>query len=200
MHVDVVVTFYKKYKQFNPHFCNCPKPGAIFTMTYVMVYVVTVPSQELYLQWHMSWSMLWLSQAMSYIYNDICHGLFCDCPKPWAIFTMTYMSWSILWLSQAMSYIYNDICHGLCCVQWVEVKGDCLFYWSWWNCCPSLFKLSFHNLQFNMTLLITSRLQLPIYFIIFRSYNWGMVWNSHLFLITIQFMFWYIILTFLHPT
>ena len=144
--------------------CDCPKPGAIFTMTYVMVYVVTVPSHELYLQWHMSWSILWLSQAMSYIYNDI--------------YVMVYV-------------VFNEL-------RWK--KGDCSFYWSWWNCCPSLFKLSFHNLQFNMTLLITSRLQLPIYFIIFRSYNWGMVWNSHLFLITIQFMFWYIILTFLHPT
>jgi len=31
---------------------------------------------------------------------------------------------------------------GVC---WVEVRGDCSFYWYWWNCWPSLFKLSFHN-------------------------------------------------------
>ena len=30
-------------------------------------------------------------------------------------------------------------------VQWVEMRGDCLFCWYWWNCWPSLFKLSFHD-------------------------------------------------------
>ena len=25
------------------------------------------------------------------------------------------------------------------------MKGDCSFGWYWWNWCPSLFKLSFHN-------------------------------------------------------
>jgi hypothetical protein len=31
------------------------------------------------------------------------------------------------------------------CVQWVKVKGDCSLCWYWWNCWPSLFKLTFHN-------------------------------------------------------
>jgi hypothetical protein len=31
------------------------------------------------------------------------------------------------------------------CVQLVRVRGDCSFCWYWWNCWPSLFKLSLHN-------------------------------------------------------
>ena len=30
-------------------------------------------------------------------------------------------------------------------VQWVKVRGDNSLCWYWWNCWPSLFKLSFHN-------------------------------------------------------
>ena len=51
---------------------------------------------------------------------------FCACPKPGSGFLMS--------------------CHGLFCVQWFEVKVDCLFCWYLWNCWWSLFKLSFHNL------------------------------------------------------
>jgi hypothetical protein len=29
--------------------------------------------------------------------------------------------------------------------QWVKVRGGCCFCWYWWNCWPSLFKLSFHQ-------------------------------------------------------
>ena len=31
------------------------------------------------------------------------------------------------------------------CVQWVKVRGGWSFCWYWWNCKPSLFKLSFDN-------------------------------------------------------
>ena len=30
-------------------------------------------------------------------------------------------------------------------VQWFEVRGNRSFCWFWWNCWPSLFKLSFHS-------------------------------------------------------
>jgi len=30
-------------------------------------------------------------------------------------------------------------------LSWVEVRGDCSFYWYWWNCWTSLYKLSFQN-------------------------------------------------------
>ena len=41
----------------------------------------------------------------------------------------------------------NVLCPMSCfyCVQLFQVRGDCLFCWYWWNCWPSLFKLSFHN-------------------------------------------------------
>jgi hypothetical protein len=29
--------------------------------------------------------------------------------------------------------------------QWVKLRGGCCFCWYWWNCWPSLFKLSFHQ-------------------------------------------------------
>ena len=31
------------------------------------------------------------------------------------------------------------------CVQWFEVRGESSFCCYWWNCWPSLIKLSFHN-------------------------------------------------------
>jgi hypothetical protein len=50
----------------------------------------------------------------------------------------------ILCLSQHRTWI---MCHGLSWVQWVQMRGDCSFCWYWWNCWPSLFKFSFHNLS-----------------------------------------------------
>ena len=50
-----------------------------------------------------------------------------------------------LCLSQASTWVSNDIWYY--CVQWVKVKDGCSFCWYWWNCWPSLFKLSFHNLK-----------------------------------------------------
>ena len=53
---------------------------------------------------------------------------------------------TFLCLTQMKTRIYNIIFHGLfliCSMIWNE--RDCLFCWYWWNCGPSLFKLSFHN-------------------------------------------------------
>jgi len=30
-------------------------------------------------------------------------------------------------------------------IQGVNVSGDCSFCWYWWNCWPSVFKLSFRK-------------------------------------------------------
>ena len=38
------------------------------------------------------------------------------------------------------SYVVSNFC--LC-----SVRGDWSFCWYWWNCWPSLFKLSFHNIK-----------------------------------------------------
>ena len=32
--------------------------------------------------------------------------------------------------------------------SWVKMRGDCSFCWYWWNCWPSLFKLSIHKFLF----------------------------------------------------
>jgi hypothetical protein len=29
-----------------------------------------------------------------------------------------------------------------------DLREDCLFCWYWWNCCPSLFKFSFHKFTY----------------------------------------------------
>jgi len=59
---------------------------------------------------------------------------------------------TFLCLSQARIWIYiTTSCRGLFCAKWVELGGDCLFCWYWWNCWPSLFKLSFHNFFSNRT-------------------------------------------------
>jgi hypothetical protein len=33
------------------------------------------------------------------------------------------------------------------CVQWFEIRGSCSFCWYWWYYWPSVFNLSFHNLE-----------------------------------------------------
>jgi hypothetical protein len=45
-------------------------------------------------------------------------------------------------LSPDSLWISNAISRCLYCTQWFEVRGVCSL---WWNCWPSLFKLSFHN-------------------------------------------------------
>ena len=59
--------------------------------------------------------------------------LICACPKPGPRFPISYVV-------------------DFFCVQWTEVRGDSLFCWYWWNCWPSLFKLSFHKLQWLLAL------------------------------------------------
>jgi len=41
-------------------------------------------------------------------------------------------------------------CFFLFYVQRFAVRGDCSLCWYWWNCLPSLFKLSYHNFHFTM--------------------------------------------------
>ena len=49
----------------------------------------------------------------------------CACPKPWWGFQTSYVV--VFWFY----------------VQWLKVRAGCLFCWYYWNCWPSLFKLSF---------------------------------------------------------
>jgi hypothetical protein len=52
------------------------------------------------------------------------------------------------------------ISYGLFCVQRVEASGDFSFCWYWWNCLPSLFKLSFHN---NVSALFSKSIKIVLY-------------------------------------
>jgi hypothetical protein len=55
-----------------------------------------------------------------------------------------YIASILLCLSKGRTRFYNVICRVLLfCVQWMKMRGDCSFCWYWWNCWPSLFKLSF---------------------------------------------------------
>ena len=62
-------------------------------------------------------------------------------------------------LSIARNCISNGICHGLFYVQWIDVRGDCLFCRYWWNRWPLMKSLtiSFHNNYFsgNFIILLT---------------------------------------------
>jgi ethanolamine ammonia-lyase small subunit len=97
---------------FLPHFCACHKPGPVFPMSCGMVFIcschifVSVPSQDLYFQCHMAWSLyvpatfLCLSQARTCISNVMWHGLYMFLPH-------------LLCLSQARTCISNVMWHGL---------------------------------------------------------------------------------------
>ena len=41
----------------------------------------------------------------------------------------------------------NIICHDFFFIFY-DLREDCLFCWYWWNCCPSLFKFSFHKFTY----------------------------------------------------
>ena len=141
--------------------CACPKPGPGFPMSYVMVYsflcvcpkpgawisnvtchglliFVSVPSQALDFQCHMSWSTHFCicpkpgpGFPMSYV---MVYSFLCVCPKPghgfimsWSThfcvsvpsqgsgFPMSYvMVYSFLWACPKPGvWISNVICHGL---------------------------------------------------------------------------------------
>jgi hypothetical protein len=55
-----------------------------------------------------------------------------------------------------ISYKYNFFFY----VQCVKVSGDCSFYRYWWNCWPSLFKLSFHY-NYIYVMAIVRKFRLP---------------------------------------
>ena len=78
---------------------------------------------------------------------------------------------TFLCLSQDRTCISNVICHELFCVQWVKVRGGCLFCWYWWNCWPSLFKLSFHHLSADNCIKIHSVFKIINYFLTFVSWR-----------------------------
>jgi len=62
-----------------------------------------------------------------------------------------FISVTFVCLSQARTCISNVTCCGFFYVQWVKVGCDCSFCWHWWNCWPSLFKLSFRNYVYRFT-------------------------------------------------
>jgi hypothetical protein len=55
--------------------------------------------------------------------------------------------WLVLCVSQILTWISYVKCRSFFCVQWFEVRGGCSFCWYWWNCWPSLFKLSFPSIN-----------------------------------------------------
>ena len=92
---------------------------------------------------------------LSYIViMDISFSAITKCSQKHRLLNFAYKNMDIkrlkpatpLCVSQARTWISNVICRGLFFfnVQWVEVRGDCLFCWSW-SCWSSLFKRSFHN-------------------------------------------------------
>ena len=48
-------------------------------------------------------------------------------------------------LSETKTWFSNATWRNIFYVQWLEVRGDCLFWWYWWYCWPSLFKLIFYG-------------------------------------------------------
>jgi hypothetical protein len=49
-------------------------------------------------------------------------------------------------LSSMPYTLFVTICRDLFYFQWFVMRDDWSFYWYWWNCWPSLFKLSLHKL------------------------------------------------------
>ena len=58
-----------------------------------------------------------------------------------------YLLLNVLWKIFRSHMIW---CFFVCSVSSVKMRGDCLFCWYWWNWWPSLFKLSFHNIEDNI--------------------------------------------------
>lgn len=48
-----------------------------------------------------------------------------------------------LFLRQFRTWIFIYVCHDLCCVQWFNVRVNCLLCRYQWNCWPSMLKFSF---------------------------------------------------------
>ena len=59
-------------------------------------------------------------------------------------FASSELRWEVIVFYVDIGGIDDNYCISfLCCVQWVKMKGDCLFCWYWWNWWPLLCKLSF---------------------------------------------------------
>jgi hypothetical protein len=72
---------------------------------------------------------------------------FCACPIRRGLYCAQWVHsrWEVLGIGgiddhHCLNFLF------IFCVQWVKVRGNCLFCWYWWNWWPSLFKLSFHIL------------------------------------------------------
>ena len=59
-----------------PHFCVCHKSGPELLTSYVLVFFVSVTSQDLNLWRHMFWSFFCVSQVRTSTSNVICYDLF----------------------------------------------------------------------------------------------------------------------------
>ena len=58
-------------------------------------------------------------------------------------FVFSELRWEVIVCFVDIGGIDDHYCLSLLfCVQWVKMRGDCLFWWYWWNWWPSLFKLS----------------------------------------------------------
>ena len=59
-------------------------------------------------------------------------------------FLFSELRWEVIVCFVDIGGIDDHYClNFLFCVQWVKMRGDCLFCWYWWNWWPLLFKLSF---------------------------------------------------------
>ena len=59
-------------------------------------------------------------------------------------FVFSELRWEVIVCFVDIGGIDDHYClNFLFCVQWVKMRGDCLFCWYWWNWWPLLFKLSF---------------------------------------------------------
>jgi hypothetical protein len=59
-------------------------------------------------------------------------------------FVFSELRWEVIVCFTDIGGIDHHYClNFLVCVQWVEMRGDCLFCWYWWNWWPLLCKLSF---------------------------------------------------------
>ena len=60
------------------------------------------------------------------------------------LFMFSELRWEVIVCFVDIGEIDDHYClNFLLCVQWVKMRGDCLFCWYRWNWWPLLFKLSF---------------------------------------------------------
>ena len=76
------------------------------------------------LSWNVSWKFYVLFTSLFLLLHLLNPTSFCACPKP------------------RPALIYNVICRVFFVFSELRLEDDCVLYW-YWNCSPSLFKLSF---------------------------------------------------------